>query len=144
MASINCEDSWFEVRIGDGTKRSLIHHFTDFLVRELHKRGVEKEAIIDHEPIENIAWQLASSLILDVEAALRGSVNLFGHADPRSARVAVEQIIDDHLGKTEREYLNDELSAVASLAQFATMSLSEIIQEYRSREVGPDDKALDT
>ncbi len=140
MASINCEDSWFEVRIGDGIKRSLIHHFTDFLVQELHKRGVAKKAIIDHEPIENIAWQLAGSLIHDVEAALRESVNLFGHADTRSAREAVEQIIDDHVRNTEREYLNDELSGVGSLAQFATMSLSEIIQEYRSREVGPDDK----
>lgn len=140
MTSINCRDCWFEVRVGDGIKRSLIHHLTDYLVHELHKRGIDKEAIIDREPIENTAWQLATSIIHDVETALRESVNLFGHADTRSARQIVEQIIDDHVLRTEREYLNDEPLGVGSLAQFATMSLSEILQKYRPREEGPDDK----
>lgn len=140
MTSINCQDCWFEVRIGDGIKRSLIHHFTDFLVNELHRRGIEKQAIIDREPIENTAWQLATSLIDEVETALRELVNLFGHADTRSARQVVEHIIDDHARKIEREYLNDELSGVGSLAQFATMSLSEILQKYQTHGDGPDGK----
>jgi hypothetical protein len=121
---IDCSDARYELKIGDGVRRSLIRHFRAFISQQISRRGFDaddpksfKQDVLDAE-----AWRLADALIDVAEREFRGNEygSLIGEAVASSAPKYLEAHLREVLPAAERKYVEDTIGGPGALIDSAS------------------------
>jgi hypothetical protein len=144
---IDCSDVRYELRIGDGVRRSLIRHFRAFISQQIRGRGFDAEdpMLFNQDTLEAEAWRLAATVIHDAESEFCGNEygSLIGDEIPASASEFLDAHLREALPEIEREYLDAALSGLGTLIDIAARTPIPIAGADQSVELGMGPQAED-